>query len=431
MSNLSTYLAIGGFIVLLGFAVQRVRLMLKSKLSLRPATSVSSPNEVFPTAAVKPLAVVARELPSEIHFGADPGNPVVTMRPLPLAEVSQFEATPHAPMSKGVSSRISALMQAAPSIMVAEAHHGRQIMEVVINSPLVRASDGNGFRAMARGVSGIKEHARLYEVGDLTNLVNAAAVWQLASVVVAQKHMADISQKLTEIKDGISQISEHLDGARRGVLQGTYQYLEQVHLALTEGELPQAVRFELESCERELLAVQNHLIAECRSRALKMVNDDDMTGTESLHKNGVAKYVELNQVCNDLDLCVKTRVLAWYVLSLYPGEQSLKSARQSSIRQSLAELESVRSFVSAQCSKDLERFKSIWNFNDKLEARKSDVRTASRRVEGLLTDTKTGVDFQIARTEQLLIARDIPTKLFIEMIDGKVTHTRQMELMAT
>lgn len=128
-------------------------------------------------------------------------------------------------------------------------------MEVVIDGALVRASDGNGFRAMSMGADGIREQARLFEAGDLTNLVNAAAVWQLASVVVAQKHLADISEKLTEIKEAVTSISDFLDAERRSVIQGTYQYLSQACEVLTQGELSPAIRLELESCERELLCV--------------------------------------------------------------------------------------------------------------------------------------------------------------------------------
>ena len=39
-------------------------------------------------------------------------------------------------------------------------------------------------------------------------MVNAAAVWQVASVDVAQKHLADISAKLDEIHKGVEALEE-------------------------------------------------------------------------------------------------------------------------------------------------------------------------------------------------------------------------------
>lgn len=96
--------------------------------------------------------------------------------------------------------RLTALIQAVPSLLVASEAHGKRLMEVVINGDLVRAADGNGSRPYAITNGRISELARLFEVEKLSDMINAAAVWQIASVVVAQKHLADISQKLDELK---------------------------------------------------------------------------------------------------------------------------------------------------------------------------------------------------------------------------------------
>lgn len=369
-------------------------------------------------------------LPPAIHFGTDPISPAITLRPLPLSELTAVAKIPVIQPSLGVASRISALMQATPSLLVAEAHRGRQLMEVVIDGKLIRAADGDGFRAMTKGSSGIKEHARLYDTKDLRNLVNAAAVWQLASVIVAQKHMADINQKLSEIKDGVTSISEFIDNERRAVIHGTYQYLRQAYEALEQGELSLAIRGELESCERELLAVQNHLVDDIRRRALVAPRDDDMFGTESLHKTGVAKYRELGQTADDLKLCLRTRALSWYVLSLYPGEQALKAVRCESIKQGLAELESVQSLVISRSRSDVEGFKSIWNHDKTLEVRKGEILGEARNVQGQLEVARVDTFAQLERTQTLLLERDSPTQLIVEIFDGVVKNVRQRELAA-
>lgn len=372
----------------------------------------------------------AASMAEAVHFGTDIANPAVTLRPLPLSELETVDSTPVVQPSLGVASRIAALMQAAPSVLVAGAHTGRQLMEVVVNGQLVRASDGDGFRAMAMGSKGVKEHARLYETKDLTNLVSAAAVWQLASVVVAQKHMADISQKLSELKDDVSHISEFLDSGRRSIIRGTYQYLQQAYEALAQGELSQAIRGELESCERELLAVQDHLVADCRRRAALTPRDDDTFGTESLHRNCVAKYRELSQTVSDLKLCLRARALSWYVLSLYPGEQALKGARRDSIQQGLDDLDEVQSLVRSQSRSDVESIKSMWTTNGKLNARKGDVLGEAREVQLKLESVRVDTSSQLDATQLLLLARDVPTQLIVELFDGAVKQVRQRELMA-
>ena len=368
-------------------------------------------------------------LPTAIHFGPDLANAAVKVRPLPLSYLSAIAKAPVVEPSLGVASRISSLMQAAPSMFVAEAHRGRQLMEVVIDGKLIRAADGGGFRAMAMGPSGIKEHARLFEAKDLTNLVNAAAVWQLASVVVAQKHMADISQKLGEIKDAVNSISDFLESGRRGVIQGTCQYLQQAHDALTQGELSSGIRGELESCERELLSVQNHLLADIRRRAQLVPSDDDTFGTESLYKNSFEKYRELTQVVEDLKVCLRARALSWYVLSLYPGEQALKAARHESIKQGLGQFKEVQELVKAQGSVDGGRFKSMWNRDKTLDVRKSEVLAEAEKVHGLLIAAQADTSADLMRTQAVLLERDMPTQLIVELVEGVVMQVRQRELM--
>ncbi|WP_312283917.1 hypothetical protein [Candidatus Igneacidithiobacillus taiwanensis] len=407
-------------------------LLLRKRSTAR--SQEQSKGTTYPSAG-SAVAVIEQEatapMAAAIHFGTDISNPAVTLRPLPLSDLDAVAKTQPMEPSLGVASRISSLMQAAPSLLVAEAHRGRQLMEVVIDGKLTRAADGNGWRAFSMGEKGIKEHARLFETKDLTTLVNAAAVWQLASVVVAQKHMADISQKLDEIKDAVNSISDFLESGRRAVIHGTYQYLQQGYEALSQGELPPAIRNELESCERDLLAVQHHLLANIKRRVQETPRDDDTFGTESLYKNSVKKYREIEQIVDDLKVCSMTRALAWYVLSLYPGEQALKDARCESIKQGLAELKNLQDLVQYQAITDSERFKAFWNRNKTLATRKKEVRDKADEVREKLEVVRAGTISQLETSQTMLLERDHPTQLFVELIDGRVSQVRQRELVAT
>ncbi len=422
--------------VLLGaVALVAIALVVRTRVASRrsaPSADVSGPAQASTGTALVSQAGSVEEapLPAAIHFGSDVANPAVKVRPLPLVDFKAFEGATVVEPALGVASRLSGLMQAAPSLLVAEAHRGRQLMEVVIDGTLIRAADGNGFRAMAMGADGIKEHARLFATDGLTSMVNAAAVWQLASVVVAQKHMADISQKLGEIKDAVNDISEFLDSERRAVIEGTYQYLQQAYEVLAQGELSQEIRDELESCERDLLKVQKHLVSEIHQRAQSAPRDDDTFGTESLHKNAVAKYRGLSKSVDDLKLCLMTRALCWYVLTLYPGAQALKAVRRDDIKQGLEELKSIQAAIQGQTSSDLERFKSMWNRDNTLEERKSEVRSASQRAQELLDAARLDTAAQLDRSHALLLERDVPTQLVVELVDGVIRQVRQRELMA-
>ena len=113
--------------------------------------------------------------------------------------------------------------------------------------------------------------ARLFEIGNLQNVINAAAIWQVASVLVAQKHLADISSKLDEINDNIIALSQFLEDQRESRIRSAYDYLGQAYRALGSGELSGAVRNELENCERDLLEIQHHIEKEYRQRVEKKI----------------------------------------------------------------------------------------------------------------------------------------------------------------
>ncbi|WP_317215938.1 hypothetical protein [Gluconobacter sp. GP1] len=369
----------------------------------------------------------------EIHFGTSLENPSVTVRSLPsldLDHISENQTLSDEP-SLTVSSRLLAVMQGVPSILVAEAHKGRRLMEVVINGGLVRAADGDGFRGFAMGSSGIREHARFFDINGLTKLVNAAAVWQLASIIVAQKHMADISQKLGEIKKSVKNISDFLEDERRASIIGTYQYLQQAHSALTQGEMNFKIRGELEACERDLLSTQIHLIADIKRRTHTSLTDDDMFGTESLFKNTTDKYRNLGQVVGDLEVCLKTRALSWYILSLFPGEVALKSARLESIQQGLNEIESIKKWVTVQGDKDVGGIKSRWNQSETLVDRRKKVREEIKEVQNTLRATQKGISANLTQTQKLLLERDTPTQIIVEFVDGVLKPLQQRELPRT
>ncbi|MEI6934131.1 hypothetical protein ACOQLP_30475, partial [Klebsiella pneumoniae] len=96
-------------------------------------------------------------------------------------------------------SRLSPLLQTLPSLATSAHVASHQYMEVIINGPLASVKDGPGFRGFSLGEKGIKEHAVLLNPDKLSQLVNAGMLLNVASAVLAQKHLADISKKLTEI----------------------------------------------------------------------------------------------------------------------------------------------------------------------------------------------------------------------------------------
>lgn len=365
-----------------------------------------------------------KRLPGRIVIGENPDSPVVTIQALP--SIDEYKtAKPLNNQTDTSISRLSTLCQAIPSLLVAGEASGKRLMEVVINGDLVRAADGNGLRAFAIASDGIKEHARLFDVQNLQNLINAAAIWQIASVVVAQKHLADISRKLDEIKNCVFGISRFLDNQRKSRIHAIYTYLGQVYQAIQGGDLPDTAQNELENCERDLLEIQHHLEMEYRQKVDKKVEHTETFGTEDLTTDVTNKMKELDLLAEDISLCMKTRVAAWHVLSLFPGKPQLKFARRASIQESIETFASLARYCEEGMKRDISAVNSFWNSEDTLTARRrilinkcdSTVRTLAHKAQQSWQ--------QMERSEQLMLDNDRPTRLLLQFENGMLVGARQ------
>jgi len=365
-------------------------------------------------------------VPRAIVLGEDVHRPGI--RIAPLSDEERYSRAKSMPGDSMLVGKLNSGLQAVPSLLVEEGHRGKRLMEVVINGDLVRAKDGVGLRAWTVDANHkISEHAKLFDTNKLQTIVNAAAVWQVASVVVAQKHLADISAKLDDIRKGVQDISHFLDEARRAKVTGTYEYLELAASAITEGELSSAIRTELESCDRELLQVQHHLQQELMRRCTQDVVHKEMFGTADLENETVAKYEHLKELAKDMRLTLKTRALAWYVLSLYPGEPALKRARMEGLLRSAEEVETRLKTIEEHAKRDCKKLSSWWNNETTLLIRQTNVREAA---EGLSAALLAGADEakqDVQASNALLLTHDAPTYLVFEVEDGRIGELRMVE----
>ncbi|MDA0576402.1 MULTISPECIES: hypothetical protein [Burkholderia] len=362
-------------------------------------------------------------LPHAIVLGDDAQRHGV--RIAPLSDEERYRTAQALPGDSMLISRLSAGLQAVPSLLVEEGHRGKRLMEVVINGDLVRAKDGVGLRAWTMDANNkISEHAKLFDADKLQTMVNAAAVWQVASVVVAQKHLADISAKLDEIRKGVQDVSDFLNEERRAKVTGTYEYLQLAVSAIKKGELSLAIRTELESCDRELIQIQHHLQRELLRQCEQPVEHKEMFGTGDLQKDTVTKYERLKGLAKDMRLTLKTRALAWYVLSLYPGEPALKQARMEGLLRSVEEVEAHLQTIEASAERDCQNFSSIWNNGTTLAIRKANVRDTAQALSDDLVTGAHEAKKDVQASDALLSTHDAPTYLVFEVEDGCIGELR-------
>ena len=343
----------------------------------------------------------------------------------PVSSRSEFGSLkPIDAIIEGAVSRLGPLLQAVPSLLVAQGASGRRLMEVVVDGRLVAAADGNGLRAFVMGPNGIIENARLFNAGNLQQMINAAALWQVASVLVAQKHLADISSKLDEIEKGVAGVSRFLDNQRKARISGTYEYLVQVYKALQGGELPDAARNELESCERDLIEIQEALMAEYGQEADAKVEVGEW-GTKKTCRGIEAKLNKLNLLAQDIAVCLETRIAAWCILSLLPGNAHQTKARRESIEVSIRTFVDRGLYGSDRVQAETASVSSVWTRAKTLASRKESLAGKNSDAAQSLTALSARALGQIQKSEQVMLEADRRTHLLLQVEDGVVICAEQ------
>lgn len=284
--------------------------------------------------------------PSSLVIENAQGDQAIAITELPLSLFDKV-ASPSSQPPKAIS-RLNSLLQAAPTTAAAAQGVPANVYEVAINGPLIAARDGagniinGGYRAMSKAANGqFTEHAVLSKPGSLKQAMSAAAVWQIASVVVAQKHLADISQKLDALETGVNRIDGKIDAKRQGMLMGAIEHLKEISRQILSGDYNTALRQSLEDHARDLLACRNEvaIILNKRIAGLPDIKDPD-----TINADGLATLIrrEMDAIAvhfREWLLSSHARFQAWSLLTAMPGEEALKQDRYAQI---VSDLEKMR-----------------------------------------------------------------------------------------
>lgn len=370
------------------------------------------------------LAESSAKRPSKMTIGPSPSAAVFTLER--CEQPSDYEMTTEMPIDGGLVPMLSPVFQAAPALLTTAEMAGKHLMRVEVNGELVRAANGDGFRAFTMAGGRIKEHAKLFEVQNLKALVNAAAAWQLVSIIVAQKHLADISRKLDVIKKQVGEISIFLDSERRSQLIGAQDYFQQIHQSLLAGEFRDEVLHQIEAHEVNLLKVQAHLFDELGKAIKSDIVHAETFGTERLTSDLHSKIAKNESIAKDLALCLKVRVIGLYLRSLFPeASPILLRDRQASISASVQRFTSLSGDFSETLEKQIAGVDSFWNAKETLEMRRSQLSDRKNAVIHLINhEAKKSKDILDSGQELL---RELAKKyhFYVEIQNGLVIGARQ------
>ena len=143
--------------------------------------------------------------------------------------------------------QLNSLLSLVPSSVTAVAGNAKQLMTCSFDySKLIQAKDGSGAigAVYKEGTSKIGAQARFHEAKALKSAVNTGFLLNIASQAVAQKHLADVNERLKSIETQVKDIQEFLEQARFAKIQVFHEHLQRIGTMLKNREkiLPETMQ---------------------------------------------------------------------------------------------------------------------------------------------------------------------------------------------
>ncbi|MCX9057834.1 hypothetical protein NLN90_17520 [Citrobacter portucalensis] len=363
-------------------------------------------------------------------FGHDIHQPALTVATIPPSESINTGAMQEQDIA-GIS-RLSPLLQTLPSLATSAHVASHQYMEVIINGPLASVKDGPGFRGFSLGEKGIKEHAVLLNPDKLSQLVNAGMLLNVASAVLAQKHLADISKKLTEIVEAVREVSAFQNNARKSEIIGAIQYLQQITPTVLEGQCSPAIRQKLEDIEVQFSALQAHLLTDITAAGDKVaaLKDRGLFGSTEITNKIQTQQKILDERIHEWDLAMKVRAQALHLLTHAEGNTTLVRHRQQTIVHNYQEFGSVVDKVERQLHQRIQGISALTEQSNTTNANKVLLRKWTKTT---LMHQKMAIEeahSSFGKFQQGLLAEQPQSaRLLVEMQDGKPVKCFELPLV--
>lgn len=405
------------FRVTLPCVVQIAWIRLKNSRQFRLATQPSS------------ATVPALTYDQRWGFGHDIHQPALTVATIPPSELISTEAMQEQDIT-GIS-RLSPLLQTLPSLASSAHIASHQYMEVIINGPLASVKDGPGFRGFSLGEKGIKEHAVLLNPDKLSQFVNAGMLLNVASAVLAQKHLADISKKLTEIVEAVREVSAFQNNARKSEIIGAIQYLQQITPVVLEGQCSPAIRQKLEDIEVQFSALQAHLLTDIAAAGDKVsaLKDRGLFGSTEITNKIQTQQKILDERIHEWGLAIKVRAQALHLLTHAEGDTTLVKHRQQTVVHNYQQFESVIDKVERQLHQRIQGISALTEQSNTTNANKVLLRkwTTTTLMQQKMAIEEAHLSFEQFQ-QGLLTEQPQSARLLVEMQDGKPVKCFELPL---
>jgi len=269
-------------------------------------------------------------------------------------------------------------------------------------------------------IDGKPSHGTLLDPALLSNIVNAGALLQIASIALGQKHLADIKRELDEIKGYVKSISEFQQNERLSRLTATIKYLDQVAPSVLDGDAPTMLAAQLESHEAKLLAIQQHLFEDIKARTNDILNlkDPATFGSEGMQKAIERHHGILATHYEHALLCIRARAANLQLASMVSLDERIKDARLADIRESLEALRKGGNLIRATdklMRQKIRTLSSMTNKSTTVTQRKLDLLRLNEALVAKVTSSQEEIHQNLRATEGFFRRQTEPVKLLLRV----------------
>lgn len=390
-------------------------------------TQPSQGNAVLALAAPDTSSVV--EYSNSLVIRGDDGEPVLSLARIEEPSGGNWQEIGGS--GDGIS-RLNPLLQLVPALATAKEVAGTNYMEVVTNGDrLLRTKDGI-LKAITVGPDGkFSGIAEVIEPSRLSAIVNTSALWNVASVALAQKHLADISKKLSDIKNAVDDIRRFQKDERHSLLTGSIRYFEQVAPSVLAGELSDRVLHQIERHEGDLLRVQDHLAEEILTHTdgIQTLKDGETFGSAEITQSIESHQRVLDSLYREMLLCIRARACGWQLLCIFPGDEIGKKHRRQDIQKALDKLQETDDLLTRadKLLRDkIHSVSSFWNKESTVNERKLSLLRSTETLLQNVTIARGEIQRDLNGADSMLAAMQRPVTMTVRIEEGRISALRAL-----
>ena len=292
-----------------------------------------------------------------------------------LLKISSFNngLSKRQPVQPEQISTLNSLLSVIPGVAVlAEQQSGNYILCNLPLESLNKIKGSEAFRGYVTNNTGqFAGHAHLTKPEVLQNIMVSGAAWNALSIVVAQKHLQDINEKLNEIISKLDDIKKELDAEKEDELNGLQRYVQGLLDHYQDELFNESVQNALESHLAKVYKLESHFLRkiEIDLNSIKKIEHDTLMskekareeillGVETINKR-VQSYCKVKQlrvvVCA---LLYKTNKIERYsseALNALKELKQLKPIMQEAQQYSCSKIELSNSLTSSVSKKHKDR----------------------------------------------------------------------------